>query len=128
MDHQGKELAEGLYWMAEKLAWGYDGTAPDPAEAFKLYRQAAGLGFSDAFIRLGQLQERGRGTPQDPKAAVKKYQEAAKAGNFLAFHYLAKLLSRGGQSEHAHVLWNRFFKDLAAHPKANFLTASTHFS
>ena len=38
-------LGEGLYWMAEKLMWGYEDTAINPVEAFRLYRRAADLGF-----------------------------------------------------------------------------------
>ena len=51
----GSALGEALYWMAEKLTWGYEDVEPDPAEAFKLFRQSADLGFSDALIRIGQL-------------------------------------------------------------------------
>ena len=47
----GSALAEGLYWYAEKLMWGYEGVEKNHDEAFKLYRQAAELGFSDAAIR-----------------------------------------------------------------------------
>jgi TPR repeat protein len=64
-------LAEGFYWMAEKFAWGYEDTEPDLVEAYKLFRQAGELGFSDALIRVGELQEHGKGTPRDTNAAVK---------------------------------------------------------
>jgi hypothetical protein len=40
-------LAEGFYWHAEKLMWGYESAIPNPEEAFRFYRQAADLGFSD---------------------------------------------------------------------------------
>ena len=29
-------LADGLYWMAEKLAWGYEGVDKNPTEALRL--------------------------------------------------------------------------------------------
>src|SRR3954471_15745329 len=77
----GSALGEGLYWMAEKLTWGYEGVEKDHPEALRLYRQAADLGFSDAYIRIGQLQEHGKGTGRDPKAALKSYEAAATAGN-----------------------------------------------
>jgi TPR repeat protein len=48
MAQTGSALAEGLYWMAEKLAWGYDDVQPNLSEAFKLFKQSADLGFSDA--------------------------------------------------------------------------------
>jgi TPR repeat protein len=76
---QGSALAEGFYWMAEKLAWGYEGVEPNPVEAFKLFRQAADLGFSDAFIRIGEFQEHGKGVSRDVNAAFKSYGAAASA-------------------------------------------------
>jgi TPR repeat protein len=117
-------LANGLYWMAEKLTWGYEGVEKDPAEAFRLYKQAADLGFSDALIRLGQLQEHGNGLERDPNAALRSYEAAAKAGNFLALAFLAKLLSRTQHLEKADALWNRFFVALEADPEPAFLAAS----
>ena len=47
--------------MAEQLAWGYEDTEPDLAEAYKLFRHAGELGLSDALIRVGELQEHARG-------------------------------------------------------------------
>jgi TPR repeat protein len=58
-------LGEGFYSMAEKLAWGYEDIEPNHAEAFKLFRQAADLGFSDALIRVGEFQEYGKGTARE---------------------------------------------------------------
>jgi TPR repeat protein len=79
MGQENSALGEGLYWMAEKLAWGYEDVEPNLGEAFKLFRQAADLGSSDARIRMGELQENGKGTDTDPNAALKNYAEAAKA-------------------------------------------------
>ncbi len=124
MSKDGSALAEGLYWMAEKLAWGYDDIEKDHAEAFKLFRQAASLGSSDAHIRIGQLQEFGKGTDRDLKAALKSYEAAAKSGNFLAFAYLGRLLSRSSHLEKAEVFWNRFLTALDANPEPGFLAAS----
>ena len=44
MPQERSELGEGLYWMAEKLCWGYEGEAPDQKEAFRLYQQSSGAG------------------------------------------------------------------------------------
>jgi len=95
MPQEKSELGEGFFWMAEKLAWGYEGSIPNLVEAFKLYKQAAELGVSDALIRVGQLQEHGKGTRQNPREALKAYLQAAKEGNFFALAFAAKLLSRG---------------------------------
>ena len=121
---EGSALGEGLYWMAEKLAWGYEDVEPNFAEAFKLFRQAADLGFSDAHIRIGQFQEHGKGTTRDPKAALKSYTMAANEGNFYALAFLAKLLSRSSHLDKAEAVWNCFFTALAANPRPGFSAAS----
>ena len=120
---EGSILGEALYWMAEKLAWGYEDVEPDPDEAFKLFRQSADLGFSDALIRIGQLQQQGKGTARDPSAALQSYLAAAKAGNFVALAFLAKLLSQSSQLERADALWGRFFAELKANPEHAFVVA-----
>jgi len=116
-------LAEAFYWMAEKLTWGYEDVEPDLPEALKLFRQSADLGFSDALLRVGQFQERGKGTARDPGAALKSYFAAAKAGNFVAPAFLAKLLSQTRHLEKAEALWNRFLTKLDAAPERAFNVA-----
>lgn len=119
----GLALGEALYWMAKKLTWGYEEVEPDPVEALKLFRQSADLGFSDALIRIGQLQQQGKGTARDPSAALRSYLAAAKAGNFVALAFLAKLLSHSSQLERANDLWDRFFAKLKANPEHAFIVA-----
>jgi TPR repeat protein len=121
--NEDSALGEALYWMAEKLTWGYEDVAPDPVEALKLFRQSAELGISDALIRIGQLQQQGKGTARDPKAALKNYVAAAKGGNFAALAFLARLLSYSSQLERANDLWNRFFAKLKANPEHPFIVA-----
>jgi Sel1 repeat len=120
---EGIALGEALYWMAEKLTWGYEDVEPDTAEALKLFRQSADLGFSDALIRIGQLQQQGKGTVRDPSAALKNYTAASKAGNFVALAFLANLLSRSSHLERANALWDRFFAKLKANPGYAFIVA-----
>src|SRR4029077_11288163 len=119
----GLALGEAFYWMAEKLTWGYEDVEPDPAEAIKLFRQSADLGFSDALIRIGQLQQQGKGTARDPSAALQSYLAAAKAGNFVALAFLAKVLSHSSRLETADALWNRFFAKLKANHEHAFIVA-----
>ncbi|TIX84126.1 MAG: sel1 repeat family protein [Mesorhizobium sp.] len=78
---------------------GLRGVEKDPKEAFKLFRQAAELGFSDASIRVGQLQENGKETECNPRAALESYAAAARAGNFFALAFLAQLLSKTSNLE-----------------------------
>jgi TPR repeat protein len=121
---QVSALGEGFYWMAEKFAWGYEDVEPNLVEAYKLFRQAGDLGFSDALIRVGELQENGKGTARNANAAMRSYIAAAKGGNFFALVYLAKLLSRSSHLEKAADIWSRFFAALAANPEARFVAST----
>jgi Sel1 repeat len=118
---EGKALAEGFYWYAEKLMWGYEDTPKNPQEALRFYKQAAALEWSDAHIRIGQLHEYGKGTSQDAAAALASYQKAAAAGNFFAHAFIAKLLSRTPHAEKADLFWQRFFLALEDEPEPPFL-------
>jgi len=90
----------------------------------RLYQQAADFGFSDASIRIGQLQEYGKGTERDPAAALSSHQAAAKVGNFFGLAFLAKLLCRNSHLETADALWDCFFAALSANPNPGFVSAS----
>ena len=81
---QGLALAEGFYWMAEKLMWGYGDIPKNPEQALRLYRQAADLGWSDAYIRIGEFHEYGRGGAPNAAEALANYQRAVEAGNYLS--------------------------------------------
>jgi TPR repeat protein len=122
MRDDGTALAEGFYWYAEKLMWGYEGTTKNAAEALRLYRQAAALGFSDAQIRIGELLEYGKGTKANPNDALVSYLKAAKAGNFLAYAFIAKLISKTAHYSKAEPFWRKFFDALALDPDPKFLS------
>src|SRR5687767_2956054 len=124
MERTGSALAEGLYWLAEKFMWGYGDTAIDPAEALKLYKQAADLGWSDAHIRIGELHEYGTGASQNIAEAVASYRRAADAGNYFAYAFIAKLRSRTSQNEKAGPLWDLFFAKLRGDSTPEFVAES----
>ncbi len=81
------------------------------------------MGFSDALIRIGQLQQQGKGTARDLSAALKSYLAAANAGTVVALAFLAKLLSHSSHLERADALWGRFFAKLEAIPERAFRAA-----
>ena len=72
--------AQELFDQAEALAYGRSVT-PDYAEAIRLYRQSADLGFSPAMNGLGRMYELGRGVSRDTQQAAAWYQRAADLGN-----------------------------------------------
>ncbi len=124
MAEKGTALADGLYWYAEKLNWGYEDVEKNPTEALRLYKQAAGLGSSDALIRLGELYEMGRGTERDPALALASYQQAIEAGSFLGHGFIAKFLSTTAHPEKADGFWAKFFAALRRDPTPTFTAES----
>jgi TPR repeat protein len=124
MTNEHSELGEGFYWMAEKLTWGYEHVTPNHSEALRLFKQAADLGVSDAWIRLGELNELGKGKTRDLREALKCYGSAARAGNYYALAYAAQMLCRGPALDKAEQLWEQFFRALAAKPEPGFKSAS----
>ncbi len=109
MGDEGRALGEGLYWMAEKLRWGYEDVARNLGEALRLYRQAADLGISDAHIRIGEFFEQGHVVDEDPAVALKCYKRAYDAGNPYGHAAVAKLLARTDHYSRAERHWAAAF-------------------
>jgi TPR repeat protein len=110
-DPQSWALAEGFYWMAEKLAWGYEDVEQNLGEAFKLFKQAADLGFSDALIRVGEFQEHGKGTTRNPNAAIWEKSEIA-SGNRPIF---SKILPRSmNRPSSPGLIWSTYLRCMSA--------------
>ncbi len=77
--------AAGLGWPAGQWLMGACleeglGTTANPAQAVKLYRQAADQGFAPAQYNLGFCYGNSRGVPQDATQAIKWYRKAADQG------------------------------------------------
>jgi TPR repeat protein len=106
-------LAEGLFWYAEKLHYGYEGVEQNLEEALGLYRQAAELGYPRAFLRIGEMHERGLGTPMDPSQALACYVKAREAGHIIGLAAMARLIGRSQHREKSEALWAKFFATLA---------------
>jgi TPR repeat protein len=116
-------IGEALYWIAETLKFGDEQLEPDLDAALRLFGLSADLGFSDALVMIGQLQQQGKGTPRDPSAALRAYLAAAKSGNIAGLAFLAKLLSQTPRLEIAEALWDRFFARLEARTEHGSIVA-----
>jgi hypothetical protein len=107
-------LSEDLFWFGEKMRQGYEGVAPNPEAALNLYKAAAASGFPRAYLRLGEMYERGIGTAVNPREALEAYQTATAKGEIVGYAAMARLASRTPQQEEAQLLWHRFFEELAS--------------
>ena len=68
---------EGFVWFADRLLKGNNGYGHKPDHALLFLLQAAELGVTSAFLRIGQMYETGTGTQPDPKLALAAYLRAA---------------------------------------------------
>jgi localization factor PodJL len=89
--NQGNATAQTLIGIRAQGAT--DGSAANPAEAFKWLSQAAAQGQAVAQYRLGTLYERGQGVAANPATAAGWYEKAANQGNRLAMYNLAVALA-----------------------------------
>ena len=108
----GSALAEGLFWYAEKLHYGYEGVEKNFEEALSLYRQAAELGYPRAFLRIGEMHERGLGTPVDLSQALACYLKARETGDLTGLAAIARLVGRSQHRQKSEALWAKFFATL----------------
>jgi TPR repeat protein len=106
-------LSEDLFWFGEKMRHGYDGVAPNPEAALNLYKAAAATGFPHAYLRLGEMYERGIGTAVYLNEALDAYKTAAERGEIIGYAAMAGLASRTADHGKADILWTRFFEELA---------------
>ena len=109
----GLALADGLFWYAEKLRFGYDDLHPNPAEALRIYKQAASLSHGKANLRLGEMYEQGIGTEQDASLALARYTAAWKTGPPEGLAGIGGLLFRSGQFKEGNRYWSAFFKRIS---------------
>jgi localization factor PodJL len=91
MATQGNPIAQTVIGI--RAQGGTDGSAANPAEAFKWLSLAAAQGQAVAQYRLGTLYERGQGVAANSVTAASWYEKAANQGNRLAMYNLAVALA-----------------------------------
>lgn len=80
-----------LYSWANTYYYGDDDELRDYEEAFKLFKQAADAGYTDAYLDIGECYLEGNGVCQDQAKAVKYWKAGAELGNWRCFHPLAMI-------------------------------------
>jgi localization factor PodJL len=91
MATQGNATAQTIIGI--RAQGGTDGSAANPAEAFKWLNLAAAQGQAVAQYRLGTLYERGQGVAANAGTAAGWYEKAGNQGNRLAMYNLAVALA-----------------------------------
>ena len=84
-----------LSLLAEIIIRGKDGSEPDQKRAIELLKEAAQLGHTQAFSRLGYIHHFGEGVEIDGKAALEWYQKAAEADDTWSMIRIGELYLNG---------------------------------
>jgi hypothetical protein len=100
---------EDIFEEADANYYGTGDTIQDYEEALELYKQAARLGSTLAYERIGGMYYLGEGVKEDERMAFKFYKEGAKKGNYYCCMEMAKIFRSHEQTENARKAWNAFF-------------------
>ncbi len=98
-----------VFEEAEVYRYGLGEELADPKRALRLYKQAATLGSSFAYLRLGEMHEQGAGGEPNSDKALDCLREAARLGEGTAYAPMARLYYSLEQYANAEKCWKRYF-------------------
>lgn len=101
---------ESVYAEAECYYYGFEDFIQDFSEAMRLYKQAAKLGSLDAYEKLGNMHEEGKGVRVSEKLALDYYKEGARRGSLLCYWRMADLFLKTGAEDNAIKCFRLFIK------------------
>ena len=93
--HSKKDGEAAILYIEAMKYYDGDEVDQDYDKAFKLFSQAAELGYVDAQYYLGEMYSEGQGVEEDPERAFEWYQKAAEQGNTMAQSALATYYFEG---------------------------------
>jgi TPR repeat protein len=96
-----RRFPAAMAYLGQIYQFGYDVVAPDMAQAFQLYGQAAALGNPDGLVALGQCYQFGYGVRVDLSRAIELYEEASLQNNPVAHFHLGQHYHSLGQISEA---------------------------
>ncbi|MBB4658227.1 tetratricopeptide repeat protein [Parvularcula dongshanensis] len=98
----------GALYREAKVRQATATTAPEAAEAVRLFEEAAEAGSIPARFEIGEAYYKGTGVPENPLMAERHFSDAAMMGNVLAMHRLGSIEvfgTTGQQNVRAAVDW-----------------------
>lgn len=112
-----------IFEEAEAHYYGFDDYIIDHAEALRLFRQAATLGSTEAYGRIGQQHLDGEGTPKNSAKALEFFKEGARRGRPACYFFMAKMFSVEENDINADKCFSLFIKNLPeAMPSKNIFS------
>lgn len=101
-----------LFYEAEANYYGFGDYIVDYAEALRLFRQAATLGSTEAYGRIGQQYLAGEGTAKNSAKALEFFKEGARRGRPVCYFFMAQMFSDEGIDVNADKCFSLFLKNL----------------
>lgn len=101
-----------LFEEAEAHYYGYGDYLVDYAEALRLFRQAATLGSTEAYGRIGQQYLNGEGTPKNSAKALEFFKEGVRRGRPTCYFLMAQMFFGEQNDANADKCFSLFIKNL----------------
>ncbi len=101
-----------LFEEAEAHYLGLGDYIVDYAEALRLFRQAATLGSTEAYGRIGKQYLDGEGTAKNPVKALEFFKEGARRGRPACYFFMARMFSDEQNDVNADKCFSLFIKNL----------------
>ena len=120
---------ERLYDLAREYKNGSNNGISDLNKAFKLFLQAAELGYGSAYLSLAMAYSRGNGVKKDLNESLKWAMRDIERGGVYGYCLAADCFIETGMKEQASDIWRRCFKELTTDEIQNILgTYARHAS
>lgn len=99
--------------LADEYYLGYGDTIQDYFEAIKLYKQAAKLGSTEAYLKLGKMHMHGYGCLEDGQKSLEYFKEGAKQGDISCYAEMENLfLFKLGHVDNAVKCWDKYINNI----------------
>lgn len=105
---------QAIFDEAEAHYYGFGDYIEDHSEALRLFRQAAKLGSTEAYGRIGHQYEYGEGTPKNTAKALEFYKEGARKGRPACYFQMALMFSKADNYQNAEKCFSIFIKNFSS--------------
>lgn len=109
---QKEEPWLAIFEEAEAHYYGFGDYIKDETEALRLFRQAASLGSTEAYGRIGRQYQNGEGTQKNITKALEFFKEGARKGRPACYFYMGMMFSEEKNDANADKCFLLFLKNV----------------
>ncbi len=122
---ENTEPWRSIFEEAEAHYYGFEDYIEDHAESLRLYRQAASLGSTEAYVRIGLQYQEGEGVARNLTKALEFFKEGARKGRPACYFLMGLLFSSENQDANADKCFSLFIKNISSTPlRPDFFSTS----